>query len=442
VNYFDFLAAGFAILALISVYQMRPCSLILAGNNLLAARALSGFERVGQPSSYWYLPASLFGQENLNVAGTILAITFATMLLFAIASIRKRERIGMDAPAVPRWFLLAMVPYLVAVTVSSSTILTGKYAADTDYRYDFNLGGAHTMIVSLLLYELARRRLLGLINPRRAFSIMFLIFAATGYAKGGTGLTTGYLVVSAMLLLPRSGSSRRLGNLLRVSGAILAIVALSFVVRGVRATLAGSGAVSVSDFVTELRVREAAREETGEGAEAVANADQSAAHMLMCTTLYDTGRSREWRSIYGLVEYTFIPSFFVRWLGWQRSIEPAWELAEHYIHGGGINVLGEFYWNGGYVCVVIMVLALVLFCTVADLRFRASPFWLLMLTQFAPSFLMGYGYGFPHVGRGAVNGFVVVVAYKVLAALRGAPEASMRDRRMPPAPTAQPAGES
>jgi hypothetical protein len=425
-NYLDLLAASFAILALVAVYEMRPCTLILAGNNMLVARALSGLERAGQPASFWFLPGTLFGKENLAEAGNILGITLATMTLFTVAFIRKRVRMGMDAPAVPRWFLVAMVPYLIAVTASSTTILTDAYVSEESYRYDFDFGGAHALLVSLLLYELSRRRLLGQIGARWAFTAIFVVVVATGYAKGGTGLTTGYLVVSAVLLLPRAGSSRRLENVARVASVMLVIVALSSVVRGVRGTLADQGTPAVGEFLSRLSELEGSREETGEGAEGVANATQSAVQMLMCTDLYDSGNSRGWRSIYDLPEYTFKPSFFLRWFGWQRSVEPARELREHFVHGGGINVLGEFYWNGGYACVIVMVVALVLFCTVVDLRYRASPFWLVMATQFAPAFLMGYGYGLPQVARGAINGLLVVCAFAVLTALHGALSARMR----------------
>ncbi|MGO9662535.1 MAG: hypothetical protein ACLP66_04405 [Polyangia bacterium] len=133
--------------------------------------------------------------------------------------------------------------------------------------------------------------------------------------------------------------------------------------------------------------------------------------------MYDGGFSREWRSIYNVVEYTFKPSFLLSTFGWERSIEAAWELADHFIHGGGIYVLGEFYWNGGFLCVVIMATALSFFCFIVDKNYRASPFWLMMLSQFAPSLFMGYGYGFAQVSRGAINGLLVAVAYKGLSSI-------------------------
>jgi hypothetical protein len=207
----------------------------------------------------------------------------------------------------------------------------------------------------------------------------------------------------------------------RIAGALLAILTLSLLVRTVRANIHSGGAEAVQAFVEEVGGSEDARESRGEGLEASANASQYAAHMLECITMYDGGFSREWRSIYNVVEYTFKPSFLQDTFGWKRSIEAAWELADHYIHGGGIFVLGEFYWNGGFLCVVIMATVLSLFCFVADEKYRASPFWLMMISQFAPSFLMGMGYGFAQIARGAINGLLVAGAYKAFSSLRERP---------------------
>ena len=186
---------------------------------------------------------------------------------------------------------------------------------------------------------------------------------------------------------------------------------------GVRTTLHDQGTKSVSLVIDSIIESEADRERTSEGPETTANAGQTAAHILECVTLWDAGISREWRSIYDVIEYTFKPSFLLRALGWKRSIEAPWELREHFVHGGGINILGEFYWNGGFLCVVVMATALAFFCYTIDKKWRASPFWLLMLTQFAPTFLMAYGYGFAQTSRGAINGLLVFGAYRGLSSL-------------------------
>jgi hypothetical protein len=64
-----------------------------------------------------------------------------------------------------------------------------------------------------------------------------------------------------------------------------------------------------------------------------------------------------------------------------------------------------------------MATALSFFCFVIDEKYRESPFWLMMLAQFAPSFFMGYGYGFAQVSRGAINGLLVAVVYKGLSSI-------------------------
>ena len=417
-NSFDVLTAAFGIVAVVALYELRLCTLVLAGNNLLLARSLSSIERWGPPASQRFLPAYLFSEENLSTSAGILSISLVTLVVFGLLFRRDRIRIGPDAPAVPRPLLVAIVLYLIAYAGSTQSILSGAYTTGQEVRYDMELAGGHVLICSLLLYELVRRRLLGLITARRAFLVMFVTFGVAHYAKGGTGLTTGYLTASAVLLLPRTGAAKRLSNLLRIGAVMFVVLAISFVVRSTRAVLYEQGTAAISTSIQNALEMENSREENSEGMESVANASQQAAHMLMCITLYDGGNSREWRSIYNVVEYTFVPSFFVRWFGWQRSIEAAWELAANFIHGGGINVLGEFYWNGGYLCVLIMATALALFCAVVDRRYRASPFWLLMMTQFAPSFLMGYGYGFAQVARGAINGLLVAATYWGVSRLR------------------------
>lgn len=97
-------------------------------------------------------------------------------------------------------------------------------------------------------------------------------------------------------------------------------------------------------------------------------------------------------------------------------------------------MLGEFYWNGGFLCVVIMATALSFFCYVADRKYRASPFWLMMVSQFAPSFLMGYGYGFAQVARGAINGLLVAAAYKSYVVLSTQHAAGQSEIRPVPVP--------
>jgi len=402
---------GNAVIALIALYQLRVCTLLLAGNNMLVSLSLGTIQRYGPPSSQTYLPVYVFSDENLAKASFIMAISLASLVVFTVVSARRHVRIGPDAPGVPKPVLIALATYLVLLAASTGTVFTGEYVVGQEARFDMNAGGLHALAYSLVVYELVRRRLLFAISAWKAFFMIFVVFVVTGYAKGGTGFATGYLVVSAVLLLPHSGASRQLRNMARIAVVIGGLLFLAMMVRSVRATLHEEGTEAIKSFVEGTAKSEAEREERGAGLESTANAPQSATHILECITVYDSGVSREWRSIYDVVEYTFKPSFLLRTFGWKRSVEAAWELRDHFIHGGGINVLGEFYWNGGFLCVLIMATALSFFCFVLDDRWRASPFWLLMLTQFAPSFLMGYGYGFTQVSRGAINGLLVAVVY-------------------------------
>jgi hypothetical protein len=415
VNHFDILTIGNAIVVVFALYQLRVCTLMLAANNMLVTLALGTIARYGPPASQRFLPVYVFSDENLSTAFAIMAISLASLAGFTIFSGRQRVRIGPDAPIVPRQVLVAIAVYLVVLAGSSATLLTSGYLSQPVL---FELAGAHALICSLVVYELARRRLLFLITARKAFLIMFVIMAATGYAKGGTGLSSGYLVASALLMLPHTGAARRLRNVARITVALLAIVTIAFTVRSVRASLHEEGTGAIHAFAEKVAGVEDARETSGEGLEGVgANSSQYAAHMLECITLYNAGLSREWRSIYNVVEYTFEPSFLLRPFGWKRPIEAPWELAEHFVNGGGVYVLGEFYWNGGFLCVVIMTTALSFFCFIVDKKYRASPFWLMMVSQFAPAFLMGYGYGFAQIARGAINGLLIAAVYKVGVAL-------------------------
>lgn len=431
-NVFDILVAANAIVAVIALYQVHLCTLILCANSLLVARALGSIQRSGAPISQAFLPNYVFSQDNLNIAAGILAISLFTVVGFSVLFSRRRVRIGPDAPPVPKLLLLLIALYLVAYFGSTATILSAGYMEQGSARYDLELAGAHALICSLLIYEVVRRRLLAELTAFRAFALIFCSLGLVHYLRGATGITTGYLVTAAVLLIPRTGSAQRIRNVFRVIAVISAIVVMSFIVRGVRVVLYAEGSTAVSTVVDNILSLEETRDETAEGAEAVANATQSAALMLVCITLYNTGASREWRSMYNVIEYTFVPSVFVPWFGWTRSLDAPAEIRDNgFDHGGGINVLGEFYWNGGWPCVVIMTSLLSLFCFFLDSRYRASPTWLMLLVQFGPSFLMGYGYGIAQVARGAVNGLLVVGAYWLWTLARG------RNRLpLPPVPIA------
>jgi hypothetical protein len=417
-NYFDVLLYAHAIVAIVALYQLRICTLLIVGNNLLVARALSSIERYGHPVSQAFVPASVFSPENLSTAARIMTFSFVTVVIFMAVSVRQRVRIGPDAPAVPKPVLWLVGAFFVVYMASSETIFTTGYTSVDRTRFDFEFAGGTAFVAGIFLYEIARRRLLTLITATHAFLMASALFFLVFYLKGATGITTGFMLTSAILFLPRTGAARRITNLIHISLVSIVILALSAVIRPIREGIAEDGWSSVQGAVEGAIRSEKSRADNSEGLESIGNATQYAAHMLMCETLYDEGISREWRSIYNVIEYTLKPSFLERWLGWERSIDAREELRKYYIHLGGIYVLGEFYWNGGWLCVIVMVTLLSFFASVVDVRYRASPFWLMMMVQFAPSFLMGYGYGFAQISRGAINGLLAAGIYWAVSRLR------------------------
>ena len=138
----------------------------------------------------------------------------------------------------------------------------------------------------------------------------------------------------------------------------------------------------------------------------LANGSQYAAHVLECIQLYQGGVSREWKSIYLPLEYTFKPAAVINALGLTRSEEAAWELARYFIHGGGIYLLGELYWNGGYLCVVLVFLGIAWWSYLCDTRSADSFFWCVCACFFYVGLLQGMGYGFAQVSRGMINGLI------------------------------------
>jgi hypothetical protein len=237
----------------------------------------------------------------------------------------------------------------------------------------------------------------------------------TNYSKGSTGFATGY-ALSAMMFWPieRYRAARRV----MISLALVASVGLTaYVVRGVRQEFFEKGIDSITQYLRTSNEGESHRAQTSQGFEAAGNGTQYACHTLECVQLYESGISRGWRSIYDPLIYTFEPSFLLEPFGLTRPIEAAWDLARYYLQGGGIFVLGELYWNGGYFCVLIVFGFLIVLTFYCDTRFRSSPFWLMMFAQFVPTFFMGVGYGFAQIIRGAINGLLVIGFYRVAPTL-------------------------
>ena len=318
-------------------------------------------------------------------------------------------------PALSRRALFLIGAFLCGLVVSSETLLTHEYVNGAGTFFGFNFGAVYALVFSLILYEIARRTLGGIWRPLTGFLVLAIILFLTCYSKGSTGLATGY-GLSAVMLWPieRNRAARRV----MISLAIVASVGLTaYVVRGVRQVFFERGLDSVTQFLQASDEGENQRAQTGQGFEIVGNGTQYACHTLECVQLYESGISREWRSIYNPLIYTFEPSFLLEPLGLTRPLDAPWELARYYLHGGGIFILGDLYWNGGYFCVLVVFGLLMVLTFYCETRFRSSPFWLMMCAQFVPSLFMGVGYGFAQIIRGAINGLLVVGFYRVAPTL-------------------------
>ncbi len=411
----DFLLIASAAITVVALARLRPATVIFAANQLAVLRALGHIERFGQPRSQAFLPASVFSADNLVIAGNLFLLSTA-LLAVCVCLPASKARTADRLPVVPRWLLIVLLAYFAVYVFSSRTILAAAYSDPERTLYGFNLSGGNAFLSSIFLYEIARRTLMGELSRPSGFALLLAVFTCTDYLKGSTGFASGLMVTGAFLTL--GGEPRKGRRWLTLGGAMLAIGLLALAVRGVRATAYDQGTKSMSDFGDSLQAGEQRISSTGEGAEIYGNGVQYAAHVLECISLYQAGVSREWRSVYLPVVYTFQPSFLLDLLGIERQKEAAWELADYYIHGGGIFVLGELYWNGGYLCVVLVYAGILCFSWLCDTRARHSFVWLLLLCEFAPGTLQGMGYGFAQVSRGLFNGLIALAAYWLAVKLR------------------------
>lgn len=413
------------ITAAITLYRVRPTTMLLTLNHALTLRAFQNIEAHGQPVTMWFLPPNLFASENLeraaDVTGIVMVMLFVSSLL---PEARPTERAV--PPAIPRPVLFGVLAYFTILFFTRRTILETAYAsADQSLIGDVTLtGGAYPLAWALVLIELRRRVAVGEMSARRALGWVGLATFLLEYLKGSTGLVTG-VVVAAIMLIYVPGRSQELQKekaltepraRLRVVAGAVVLLGFVFVfagmIRSIRSAVAREGVEgSITAFVDEMVEAESSASETGEGAEARGNGGQSAVHTLMCTFLYDNGHSREWRSVTGAFEYTFKPSVLNPVLGLTRSREAAWELGDYFVHGGGVNTFGELYWNGGHFCLVLVGGLLIGLLYVMDVRSKVSMWWLMMAACTAPSLFQGYGYGFAQTFRGVANGLVYMLPF-------------------------------
>ena len=335
---FDLLFWVSLAIAALCLVRVRPATFIFAGNQLGVLRALANIERFGQPRSQAFLPQSVFSLENLAIARNLFLLS--TLLLAVAALLPSSRRRGNPAllPALPRWLLLLLGAYFLAVIFSQGTIFSRSYSDPERQLYGLNLSGAHAFLCSVFVYEMVRRALIGQWSRLTTFALVLLLFVLTDLLKGSTGLATGFLVFAAFVLLGKEPVLwRRWASL---GAALLVLVGLSLAVRGVRATLFSEGARSFEDLGDALREDEERVSRNAQGAEAFGNGVQYAAHVLECVELYEAGVSREWRSVYLPALYTLQPKFIMNLLELTRQKEAALELRDYFIHGGGIFLVG------------------------------------------------------------------------------------------------------
>lgn len=436
------LALGAALL------RRRPNILIVSANHLIVIRAFQNLEANGPPPSYHFLSRALFAPEMLERASVVMGVATAMLLVAAVVPWRTPLRTEPLTP-IPRPVLYVIGAYFLFMFFSTRTVFQTAYASADQTVYGANAGGGiYVLMWAVVIFELRRRVDALELRATTAMGVVGLLVFLLDFIKGSTGLATGILLTAGMLMfLPglmgessARGVKPSLRETLRSAGTLSALFVgtalfVAFV-RVLRAFISTHGFVRAVEMTFETLFL-LGSDSRGEGIEAAGNGTQGAAHVLMCTFLYDTGNDRDWRSVWGPIEYTFKPSILLAPLGLERSREAAWELGDYFIHGGGINVFGELYWNGGLLCLIVVGGGLLWFLLTVDVKSTSSWFWFALACAIGPGLLQGYGYGFAQVFRGVANGALFLVP--LLAYLRWASAARPQiQAHRPPTSSARP----
>ncbi len=405
-------------IAVLALWRMRPATLMIAGNQLVTLRALSGIRDFGQPVEQSQNPADLFSLDRIATASHLFALSTAILLVMVLIKPRRQTTTPPVLPAVPRWVLALILLFAVVAATTTRTILQlGR--ADPDraisiFGATLTMSGLAPMLYSVLFYELYRRVVIGRLRARWAFLAIVVLFTATDYLQGQTGLASGYIACAAILFF--GAAATRLTNAKRaaIGMLILAAALVSATVRHVRQDIWREGWRSVESFSDALLSEEPLRAQTGAGLESEGNGTAYAAHVLEGIALYDGGQSRHWQSFLDPVINTLEPSFLVEWMGATRPVTAAVELQKYFVSLGGSYLLGELYWNGGYPCVALGFFLIALWAFLCDTRYRRSALWLMLTCQFAPALLEAVGYGLTHTFRCWFDGFLVIAAYRAM----------------------------
>ncbi|MCC7538090.1 MAG: hypothetical protein IT379_17825, partial [Deltaproteobacteria bacterium] len=398
-NQFDLLIVPNLVLLLVALIRQRPVAFMFFSNQLIVLRAFSNFADFGHPPTLRFLPGALFSTQALDTAGIVfLVATCISVIMVVLPPARPNPDHARELPAIPTWINWALAAYFVAYFFSTKTIFTGSYGVEGFINFSLELSGFTVLMQGLVLYELRRRVVVGSLARWKAYGFLVLFTTLLHFVRGQTGFAAGFLVAGAFVLLSVPG--RRVRTSINIAVAAVLCVVAVVLVRGIRQEFHYRGLETVDAVAESASNAEEMRAQTSQGVEGHTNGTQYAAHVLMCIKLFDSGRSRDWRSITDSIVYTLQPSFLQQPLGFERSVDAPLELKSNFIHGGGIYLLGDLYWNGGLLCVALVMLLVSIWVAVVDARFRSSFWWLMLMCMFAPPALMGIGYGFNHFARG------------------------------------------
>jgi len=432
------LVASFG-LALAALVRQRPATFIFAASQAMLLRSFLRFSEEGRPSTLLYTPQWVFAPDILSTAAVILSISVVLCgVAVALPGGKMPRWDARSLPALPRWALWVLAAYFVAVIVSQRWIFSVEYASDEQQIFSTPIGGVQTIMSSALLYEICRRVWVGQWSVTRGLFIVGGVFVMTDFLRGATGIATGYILVAAILLWQRGQT--RLATAVRVAAVVGLVAGFAMMIRMTRTDVHRSGFAAVEVAADSLV--------TGGGGSAVdeaASGPQFAAHVLDCIALYDTGKSRNWRSLSDPVIFTFEPAFLTAPLGIERPISAPWELNSYFIHLGGISIFGEAYWNGGYLGVLVFLGLILSLCYFCDTRYHASFTWLIMLLNVGPVLLAGVNYGFSYEFRAVMNALLLLLVFRFIlpkqgAAAQDAPAPQRVPRRVPalPSPASEP----
>lgn len=406
-----------------ALVQRRPNILIFSANHSLVLLAFRNLELRGQPPAFQYLPAMLFAPPMLRDASEVMTVptVFFTVAGVVRWSVPPRTEPLAKVPAAVLWGLAAYFSFLL---FSTRTLFQTVYASTDQTLYGASAGGGiYVLAWAVTTFELRRRVDAGQMSAGQALGLAAGMILFLDFLKGTTGIaagivtTVGFLVFIPGLLAEGRASAApqptRRSKWRGIAAAALLMISLGGVVMFVRnsRTYIATEGIDGAAVIAFRRLTSLSSGESEEGLEGAANGTQGAAHVLMCVALYDNHHSREWRSIWGPFEYTVKPAVLLAPLGLTRSREAAWELGDYFIHGGGINTFGEFYWNGGYLCLILMSAVTIGFLLAVDVMARRNWAWFALACCIAPGLVQGYGYGFAQVFRGVANGVIFLVPF-------------------------------